>query len=347
MMKKKQHLTKEGLEQVKRIKADMNRGRINLTDCTAHREVQSPGGDLPKGKRFISTACNVDREQEKIKIDLPGVVVIKPYLYKTNTVWRVAGSAPTVLLPGYGYQGKEVALKNNGVWSKVNLILDISGSVGRWPAHSSTPTQTSGRLRLEFLIYKPDMVFMLKTGGAELRTKNIFLFGRPQGASVKVITLNVINYLRVACVISATKLRNTERYIPNTASSQREFIVNLDTKENFRAALSKVKAKLLEIYIPGASIIGHSLARDRTIKGYLKLNLPGTKNNYNKITNHQLSLANARQAANLFTRLKTQYSNIWKQLTPIRPQSFLQPLNQNSLKLRNFSTTPRLNNHEG
>jgi len=112
-----------------------------------------------------------------------------------------------------------------------------------------------------------------------------------------------------------------------------------------------VKAKLLEIYIPGASIIGHSLARDRTINSYLNLiNLAGMYNKfYNKSYNQQPSLALGRQATYLLN-IKTQYSNDHRgnYLTPKR-KSFLQPLNLISVKLpqRNFTTTPRLNNHEG
>lgn len=109
MVKEKQHLTKEGLEQIRQIKAGMNKGRIS-----EYREVPSPlvpsegtrsraSTHLPSGKRFMSTACNVHSEDVKPKIDSPSI--IKPYLDNTS------------LGRGYRTIGKVAPnLKNNGVF---------------------------------------------------------------------------------------------------------------------------------------------------------------------------------------------------------------------------------------
>ena len=95
MSKEKQHLTSEGLEKIRKIKAGMNRGRINSTD-------------LPSSKRFMSTTRNIFSEEVKIKIDL--ISVIKSYLDKNFVVKR--------------YKGK--VIDNNSVSCyKVNSIMDI------------------------------------------------------------------------------------------------------------------------------------------------------------------------------------------------------------------------------
>jgi len=65
-------------------------------------------------------------------------------------------------------------------------------------------------------------------------------------------------------IVSATKLGEGESPEPNTASSQTGHkLINLGIIY-VRAALSKVKAILPEVYLIGALFIGPSLARDRT-----------------------------------------------------------------------------------
>jgi hypothetical protein len=191
-MKEKQHLTSEGLDKIRQIKAGMNRGRINSTV-------------LPSSKRLMSTTRNVDSEEVIFKIDLASVVK-KPYLDKTHSK--------------KGCREKDVP--DSGVsCSKVNSIINIYGS------------------------------------GEAKEGKGIILY--------------VLNYLR-AYIISASKLGEGESPKLNTASLLKGNIrINLEILKYSRAALSKVKAILLEVYLIGASLIGLSLARDGTNKFELGL----------------------------------------------------------------------------
>lgn len=103
MRKEKQHLTSEGLAQIRQIKAGMNRGRLDSTD-------------LPSSKRFMSTTRNVYSEEGKQpKIELASVV-IKPYLYKTFSSEATPGC-------------KGEVAPDNGVYGyNINSFLDICGS---------------------------------------------------------------------------------------------------------------------------------------------------------------------------------------------------------------------------
>jgi hypothetical protein len=99
MRKEKQHLTSEGLDKIRQIKAGMNRGRINSTD-------------LPSSKRFMSTTRNVDREEVKLKIDLDSVV-IKPYLDKTHSEKGCRGKVNSIINiygSGEAKEGKAIIL---------------------------------------------------------------------------------------------------------------------------------------------------------------------------------------------------------------------------------------------
>jgi hypothetical protein len=73
-------------------------------------------------------------------------------------------------------------------------------------------------------------------------------------------------------IISASKLGEGESPKLNTASLLKGNIrINLEILKYSRAALSKVKAILLEVYLIGAYLIGLSLARDGTNKYELGL----------------------------------------------------------------------------
>ena len=67
-------------------------------------------------------------------------------------------------------------------------------------------------------------------------------------------------------IISASKLGEEESSELNTASLSEgnRQVINLEITKYSQAALSKVKATLPEVYLIGASLIGLSLARDRT-----------------------------------------------------------------------------------
>jgi len=81
MIKEKQHLTKEGLERIRQIKAGMNRERISLTTLPAGKRFMSSFIDSVRNqpakrvdsnhaKGFMSTYCVVHSKGVKTKIDL-------------------------------------------------------------------------------------------------------------------------------------------------------------------------------------------------------------------------------------------------------------------------------------
>lgn len=76
------------------------------------------------------------------------------------------------------------------------------------------------------------------------------------------------------CIVPALELGGGENPKLNTASLQEgnRQVINLEITKYSRAALSMVKATLPEVYLIGASLIGPSLARNRTSKNFFILN---------------------------------------------------------------------------
>lgn len=91
MRERKQHLTSEGLDKIRQIKAGMNRGRINSTD-------------LPSSKRLMFTTRSVNSEEVKLDIADLASVVIKPYLDNTHLEKGCKGK----VRPGIGVFGSKV-----------------------------------------------------------------------------------------------------------------------------------------------------------------------------------------------------------------------------------------------
>lgn len=119
-------------------------------------------------------------------------------------------------------------------------------------------------------------------------------------------------------IISATKLGEIERSSLNTASSNTSpynqkpnielvkelfkgvFRTNLDVLNYLRAALSKVKAILLEAYLIGAYFVGPSLARDRTSNTEFELdNRIQTKGQVNQGVNYTHNLRKGLPKGNI------------------------------------------------
>ena len=94
-------------------------------------------------------------------------------------------------------------------------------------------------------------------------------------------------------IISASKLGKGENPELNTASLLEGdiIIINLEFIKYPQAALSMVKATLPEVYLIGASLIGPSLAKDRTSNSELGLvNWILAKGRINQRVNHPHNL---------------------------------------------------------
>ena len=96
------------------------------------------------------------------------------------------------------------------------------------------------------------------------------------------------------CIISASKLGKGESPELNTASLlEGVFRINLDVLNYLRAALSKVKVILLEVYLKDVYFIGPSLAKDWTRQNELGLdNWVLTKGHFDRGVEYTLNLGN-------------------------------------------------------
>ena len=96
------------------------------------------------------------------------------------------------------------------------------------------------------------------------------------------------------CIISASKLGKGESPELNAASLlEGVFRINLDVLNYLRAALSKVKVILLEVYLKDVYFIGPSLAKDWTRQNELGLdNWVLTKGHFDRGVEDTLNLGN-------------------------------------------------------
>lgn len=239
MLKAKQHLSKEGVEQIIQIKGGMNRGRVD-------------SASLPSGKRHMSTTCN------GLNINIAG-------LEAKSEIHRFS-------------------LFNNQTYS----TLDKPRSV-------SFLTAPEGRERGCWAIGKVGWDFNRVSCFKFNSNLDICVSSKAKGGDDRGITsLYVFKYLS-SCIISASKLGGGESPKLNTASLlEGKFVrVNFNSLNIFRAALPRVKAILLEIYLKGASIIRPSPVRDRT--SYFELGLDNwilTKGRINRGVQNTLNLRN-------------------------------------------------------